>query len=177
MSVVKLTVVALIGEVLGVGFQQSRVEVPTKPTTEYQNLMRSNASLIDLSVGPTGLGSGSGTSIESRVSPVEGSKTLRDLFKAKDFDGLAKGAGELQSNYEKLVTFWTGQKAEDAIQLAKTGAKAAADMQAAAKIKSEKSISDAQTIIERTCRDCHTTHRVIMLTDSSFQIRIAPNQF
>jgi len=39
--------------------------------------------------------------------------------------------------------------------------------------KNDKGIAVAQSAIEKTCRDCHTHHRVIVLTDSSFQIRLS----
>jgi hypothetical protein len=45
----------------------------------------------------------------------------------------------------------------------------------AAQAKSDKDIDAAQSAIEKTCRDCHTLHRVIILTDSSFQIRVGSN--
>jgi hypothetical protein len=157
------------------------VELPTKPTVEYQNLMRSNAGLVDLSAGnAAGPGGGPGsseTNIEVRVGRDPDAKTLRDLYKAKDYEGLAKGAAALKANYDKLDAYWTEKKAQDAITFAKLGAKAAADMEAAAQTKSDKDIAKAQTTIERTCRDCHTGHRVVMLTDTSFRIRIAPNLF
>jgi hypothetical protein len=156
-------------------------ELPIKPSPEFQNLMRSNASLVDLSASPTQAGATGGggreTNIESRVQPIPGSKTLRDMYRDKEFDGLAKGAALLQANYEQQIKFWTEKKADDAAALAKTGLKAAIDMQEAAKTQNAKGISNAQTTIERTCRDCHTIHRVIMLTDSSFQIRIAADNF
>jgi hypothetical protein len=141
--------------------------------------MRSNASLVDLSAGnaAAGPGGGSETNIEVRVGRDPDAKTLRELYKAKDYEGLAKGAATLKANYDKLDAYWTEKKAQDAITFAENGAKAAADMEAAAQTKSDKDIAKAQSTIERTCRDCHTGHRVVMLTDSSFQIRIAPNLF
>jgi len=158
------------------------VELPTRPTPEYQNLMQSNATLVDLSAsaGPANAAQvvgGRETNIESKVAPPPGTKTLRDLYKEKNYDGIAVGAEALKANYEKLEAFWTEKKAPDAVALAKAGVKAAGDMVEAAKAKNDKQISNAQTAIERTCRDCHTTHRVIVLTDNSFQIRISPTLF
>jgi hypothetical protein len=176
MKAVTLALSILVLEGLGISFQK-KVEIPTKPTQEYQGIMRSNAALVDLAAGPAGPVSGGREANIESLGTSEGSKTLRDLFRAKDYEGLSKGATEVQSNYDKLVAFWSEKNADDAVALAKAGAKAAADMQAAAKTKSDKAIAEAQIALERTCRDCHTAHRVLMLTDTSFQIRISPNLF
>jgi hypothetical protein len=167
---------------VGIVAVAATVEFPTKPSAEYQNIMRNNASLVDLAAGNGNAAAATGggsreTNIEVRVTGDPGSKTLRDLYKDKDYEGIARGAEQLKANYDKLNAFWTEKKAADAIGFAETGSKAAADMIVAAKAKSDKEISKAQTTIERTCRDCHTNHRVVMLTDTSFQIRISPNLF
>ena len=176
MRAITLALSTLVFAALGISFQKT-VEIPTKPSPDYQGIMRSNAALVDLAAGASGPVSGGRESNIESLGTLEGSKTLRDLFRAKDYEGLSKGSAEIRSNYEKLVGFWSEKKADDAVALAKAGLKAAADMQAAARTKSDKAIAEAQTALERTCRDCHTAHRVLMLTDTSFQIRISPNLF
>jgi len=148
------------------------VEKPTKPSEEYKNLMRSNASLVDLTAG-SGNALGRDTNIEARVQAEAGSKTLRELFSDKDYAGLAAGSDKLKANYEKILAFWTDKKGDDGTALAQAGIKAATDMHAAVLAKNDKGIAVAQSAIEKTCRDCHTHHRVIVLTDSSFQIRLS----
>jgi len=154
------------------------VELPTKPTPEYQSLMRANASLVDLSAGNSANALvGKETNIEVRVAPEPGAQTVRELFKAKDYDGVTKGAPALKANYEKLEAFWTEKKVGDAIGFARNGEKACDDLVAAAQAKSDIGVAKALIGVERSCRDCHTAHRVVMLTDTSFQIRISPNLF
>ena len=151
------------------------VEKPTKPSEEYRSLMRANASLVDLTAGASGglAALARDTNIEARVQ-VQGAKTLRELFAEKNFDEIARQTDNLKSNYEKIMAFWTEKKGDDGVALAQAGLKAIAEMHEAALTKNEKGIAVAQSAIERTCRDCHTAHRVIVLTDSSFQIRITP---
>jgi len=159
--------------VLAVALLTAAVEKPTKPSDDYRNLMRSNAALVDLSAG-NGATLGQDLNIELRVQRSAGTRTLRELYQAKEYVEIARQSEVMKANFEKLAAFWTAQKGEDGIALAKRGAEAAAKMHEAALAKSDKDIAIAQSAIERTCRDCHTAHRVIVLTDSSFQIRIAP---
>ncbi len=136
-----------------------------KPTSEYQDLMRSNASVVDLSVA------GNGESVENSIDG-KGNRpsTLRAHLKAKDYDAAVKDAELLSMNYEKLQAFWSARKADDALGFIKTGLQAAADVRNAAQAKSEKDAFKAMLTLEATCRSCHLAHRVVMLTNNSFQI-------
>jgi hypothetical protein len=148
------------------------VEKPTKPSEDYRSVMRSNASLVDLSAG-NGNALGRDTNIENRVQAAPGARTLRELYHDKDYAELVIQSDLLRANYEKILAFWTEKKGEDGMAIAQRGLKAATDMHEAALARNDKGISVAQSAIEKSCRDCHTGHRVIVLTDSSFQIRIS----
>jgi len=149
------------------------LDKPSAPTADYRAIMFANASLVDLAAG--GAGAGGDSNVDLRVKPAAGSQTLRELADAKDYEGLAKSTQALKTNYEKLNAFWAAKNVEDAVNLIKAGMKAASDLEMAAQAKSDKDIDAAQSAIEKTCRDCHTLHRVIILTDSSFQIRVGSN--
>ena len=139
---------------------------PSAPTKEYRDIMRSNASIVDLS----------GSSILARETnidiPRETAQSSLNLHaREKNYDGIVADATALQANFRKLEAFWTEQKVEDAIGFSKDGLKAANALEAAARAKDDKAIAKAHNALADTCRDCHLKHRVILLTDRSFQIR------
>ena len=116
-----------------------------KPTMEYQDLMKSNAA----AAGPMG---------------------LRGHVNAKDYDAIAKDAATLKTNFAKIEAFWTAKKVDDAINFAKAGGKAAADLETAAKAKNDAGITAATAAITPTCGGCHMAHRE-RLPDMSFEIK------
>src|SRR5205085_3795759 len=108
-----------------------------KPTMEFQDLMKSNGA----TAGPMG---------------------LRGHVNAKDYDAIAKDAATLKANFTKIEAFWTAKKVDDAINFAKAGGKAAADLETAAKAKNDEGISAATAAITPTCGGCHMEHRARM---------------
>ena len=121
------------------------VRASEKPTTEFQDLMKSNAAAN----GPMG---------------------LRGHIPAKDYDAIAKDAATLRANFAKIETFWTARKVDDAINFAKAGGKAAADLEAAAKAKNDGAITAAQMALAPNCGGCHMAHREQM-PDKSYEIK------
>src|SRR2546426_9543068 len=92
-----------------------------KPTKEYQEIMKSNGTIVDLSAG----------TISREVSggaPVE-STSLRVHMLAKDYDGIAKDATTLKANFAKVEIFWTQRRVEDAIRVSKVALKASTDLE------------------------------------------------
>ena len=116
-----------------------------KPTQEFMDLMKSNAA----TTGPMG---------------------LRGHVNAKDYDAIAKDAATLKDNFAKIEAFFTQKKWQDAIDFAKAGGKAAAELEAAAKAKNDGAITTAQMGITPACGGCHMAHRE-RLPDGSFQIK------
>jgi cytochrome c556 len=121
------------------------VRASEKPTTDYQDIMKSNAAAN----GPMG---------------------LRGHIPAKDYDAIAKDAATLRANFAKLETFWTARKVDDAINFSKAGGKAAADLEAAAKAKNDGGIAAAQMALAPNCGGCHMAHREQM-PDKSYEIK------
>ena len=116
-----------------------------KPTAEFKALMMSNAAAS----GPMG---------------------LRGHVPAKDYDAIAKDAATLKGNFAKIETFWTAKKVDDAINFAKAGGKAAADLETAAKAKDDAKIAAAQMALAPNCGGCHMAHRE-QLPDKTYEIK------
>ena len=116
-----------------------------KPTTEFQNIMKSNAA-------------------------TNGAMGLRAHITAKDYDAIAKDAATFKENFSKIEAFWTQKKVDDAVKLAKTGHEGAEDLEKAAKAKDDAGIMAAQMKIGGTCGGCHMAHRE-QLPDKTFEIK------
>jgi hypothetical protein len=134
-----------------------------KPTKEYQDLMRASASIVDLA-GSTSFGR------ENDIDSSSGASLVAHI-KAKDYDGIAADASALRGIFEKIQSFWAAKNVADGVDLSKAGLKGSSDLDTAAKAKDNAGITAAHFAIASACRSCHLAHRVIMLTDRSFQIR------
>ena len=121
------------------------VAASEKPPADLQNAMKSNAA-------------------------ATGAMGLRAHTAAKDYDAIAKDAATVKANYALFETFWTTRKVEDAVAFAKAGAKAASDLEAAAKAKDDAGIATATAAITPTCGGCHMAHRERM-PDMTFEIK------
>ena len=101
--------------------------------------------------------------------PADFQKAMKDLGAA--MGALAKpGASEeyaqakthAQSSkdaFAVVVKYWNAKGAADAIKLADTGAKAAADLFVSADLSSSEGIQAAMKDMGATCAACHTAHR------------------
>jgi hypothetical protein len=138
-----------------------------KPTPEFQNIMKSNAAIVDL-VG-TGAGFLRETNIE--VKDLTGEPSLRKHLRDKDFDAIVKDAATLKENFTKIEAFWTARNADDAVRLSKTAITQAAELETAAKAQDAAAVAKVQAALANTCRDCHLAHRVVMLTAREFAIK------
>jgi cytochrome c556 len=114
-----------------------------KPTAEYQGLMKSNGATAG---------------------------ALRMHVMAKDYDAIAMDAATLKGNFAKIEAFWTAKKVDDAIGFAKAGGNGAADLEAAAKAKSDERIAAATMTTTGACGGCHMAHRE-RLPDMTFEIK------
>jgi hypothetical protein len=106
---------------------------------------------------------------------------LRNNLKNIDFAAIEKDAVAMKALFETVVAFWQERKVEDAIKLAQDGAKAAADLEMAAKAQSHPGVVAAQAAIAGAsstgeigaigvCAPCHTAHRV-RLPDGTYEIK------
>jgi cytochrome c556 len=114
-----------------------------KPTAEFQGVMKSNGATAG---------------------------ALRMHIMAKDYDGIAMDAATLKGNFAKIEAFWTAKKVDDAIGFAKAGGKSAAELEAAAKAKSDERIAAASMATTGSCGGCHMAHRE-RLPDMTFEIK------
>jgi cytochrome c556 len=114
-----------------------------KPTPEFQDIMKSNGATAG---------------------------ALRMHITAKDYDAIAADAATLKGNFAKIEAFWTAKKVDDAIGFAKAGAKGAADLESAAKAKSDQGIAAANMTTTGSCGGCHMAHRE-RLPDMTFEIK------
>jgi cytochrome c556 len=97
-------------------------------------------------------------------------QSLRNNVTAKDYDAIAKDAATFKASFAVAQAFWTGKQVDDAMKLAQDGAKAAADLETAAKAKSEEGVAAAQRAVGATCASCHMAHRE-RLQDGTFEIK------
>jgi hypothetical protein len=97
-------------------------------------------------------------------------QSLRGHAHTKDYDAIAADAAALKKLFTDTEAFWTARKTEDAIGFAKAGAKAAADLEGAAKAKNEEGLATAARAVNGTCQGCHTAHRE-RLPDGSSEIK------
>ena len=95
---------------------------------------------------------------------------LRGHMQAKDYDAIASDAASLKKLFADTEAFWVARKAEDAIGFAKSGGKAAADLETAAKAKNDDGVATSARALNGTCMGCHTAHRE-RLPDGSFEIK------
>jgi hypothetical protein len=96
--------------------------------------------------------------------------TLRTALPAKDYDAIAASAATFKASFSTALAFWTAKKADDAIGLAQSGAKAAADLETAARAKNEEGVQAAARAAGATCAACHMAHRE-RLPDMTFEIK------
>lgn len=80
-------------------------------------------------------------------------------LRGKDAVAVAKHAAEMQPLFEEAAKFWEARKAQDAVDAAKAGAKAAGELEAAAKADNAEEMTAARKSIIDTCQTCHTAHR------------------
>jgi hypothetical protein len=114
-----------------------------KPTDAYSATMKSNAAT--------------------------GQALRRDIM-SKDYDAIAKDAATYRTNFTQIEAFWSAKKVDDATGLAKAGGKAAADLETAAKAKSDEGIAASSMALTGTCGACHMAHRE-RLPDMTFEIK------
>jgi hypothetical protein len=135
-----------------------------KPPKDFQDLMKSNGSIIDISLGTVRSSVGAGAGQEA------GGSSLRRHIREKNYEGLVTDATTLRDNFTKIEAFWTQRKVADAINWSKAALKAANELEAAAKARDDAAVGVAANAVAATCRDCHLKHRVINLADGTFEI-------
>jgi mono/diheme cytochrome c family protein len=114
-----------------------------KPTPELQDTMKSNAAA---------------------------NAALRMHIMAKDYDAAAMDALTLKVNFAKIESFFTAKKWQDAMDIARTGGKAAGDLAVAALAKDDAAVAAAQMALAPNCGACHMKHRE-QLPDKSYEIK------
>lgn len=98
------------------------------------------------------------------------SAALRKGLDSKDYEAIVKNASALESLFESTEDFWAKRKMDDAIGFAKSGAKAAAALAAAAQAKNDEGVTAASKTLTGTCKQCHDVHRE-RLPDGSSEIK------
>ncbi len=86
-------------------------------------------------------------------------QALRGHVQAKDNDAVAADAAKIKDAMTATAAFWKERKAEDAINFASTGLKAAGDLETAAKAKNDEGVAAAARAVNGTCMGCHAAHR------------------
>ena len=95
---------------------------------------------------------------------------LRKSVEAMDYVAIAREAATLKTLFATTLSFWEERKMEDAVGVAKSGAKAASDLEAAAKAKNDETVASAAKTLQGTCKTCHDAHRE-RLPDGTSEIK------
>lgn len=101
--------------------------------------------------------------------PADFQKAMKDLGAAmgalskpgasEDY-ALGKTQGQASKDaFAVIVKYWNAKGTADAVKLAETGAKAAADLYVSADLSSSEGIQAAMKDMGATCQACHTAHR------------------
>ena len=95
---------------------------------------------------------------------------LRKNLDAKNYEGVATNAATLKTLFANTQSFWEARKMEDAVGFAKGGAKAATDLEAAAKARNDEAVASQGKTLLATCKTCHDAHRE-RLPDGTSEIK------
>ena len=95
---------------------------------------------------------------------------LRKNLDAKNYEGVATNAATLKTLFANTQSFWEARKMEDAVGVAKSGAKAATDLEAAAKARNDEAVASQGKTLLATCKTCHDAHRE-RLPDGTSEIK------
>jgi hypothetical protein len=105
------------------------------------------------------------------ASNTAASAALASHIKEKDYDAIVKDAAILEQNFAETDAFWTERKISGALIIARSGLKAASNLQAAALARDERAIEKAAAEVAGTCGACHKPYRE-QLPDKSYEIRL-----
>jgi cytochrome c556 len=97
-------------------------------------------------------------------------QSLGKDVEAKDYDAVAKDAAAVKAVFTDVEKFWAERKVDDALTAARTGLKAATDLETAARSKNDAGIAEARKTLTSTCAGCHMAHRE-RLADGTFEIK------
>ena len=96
---------------------------------------------------------------------------LRAHAKEANNAAIAVDAATFKQNFAYIEAFFTNKKMEGAITMAKNGAKAAADLEAAAIAKDAAGVEKGVAAVTGTCGGCHKQFRE-QLPDKTFEIKV-----
>jgi hypothetical protein len=130
------------------------IQANQKPTPEYQNAMKELGAV---------------------------NNRLRNNLKSIDYAAIEKDAVAMKAIFDVVLKYWQEKKVEDAIKYSQDGAKAAGELEVAAKAQSHTGVVAAQAAIAGAsstgeigaigvCAPCHTAHRV-RLPDGTYEIK------
>jgi cytochrome c556 len=97
-------------------------------------------------------------------------QSVRKDVEAKDYGAVAKDAATLKELLAGTEEFWTKRKAEDAVAAAKAAAKAATDLEEAAKARNDEGVAASAKALNAACKTCHDAHRE-RLPDGTSEIK------
>jgi cytochrome c556 len=98
---------------------------------------------------------------------------LRPLLAAetKDYAAIAAVAADLKAPTAFTAKFWAPRNAEVGTKVSADVAKAATDLETAAKAGDAAAVAAAGAIVTGSCRTCHTAHRTDRLPDGTYEIK------
>lgn len=97
--------------------------------------------------------------------------TARAAAKGMDYATLMKDAGTYRANFAYIDAFFTHNKLDAAATIAKSGMKAAMELEAAATAKDQAAVDAAVTAVTGTCGACHKQFRE-QLPDKTYEVKL-----
>ena len=96
---------------------------------------------------------------------------VREAAKAGNFDGVLAQVANYKTSMAWIDAYFTHKKMDAAATIAKGGAKAAMDLEAAATAKDQAAVDKAVTAVTGTCGACHKQFRE-QLPDKTYEIKV-----
>ncbi|HVH26407.1 MAG TPA: cytochrome c [Vicinamibacterales bacterium] len=96
---------------------------------------------------------------------------VREAQKANNFDAALATVATYKANYAYIDAFFTHKKVDAAAQMARNGAKAALELEAAATKKDAAALEKAVAGVTGTCGGCHKQYRE-QLPDKTYEVKL-----
>jgi hypothetical protein len=133
---------------------------PELAPKEYRDMMRANNEILGIDTPPENPTGGA-----VFRGAFQGALAQHFTLHQEDYDAIVKDARTLKANFAKIEAFFAERKSGDGVELARAGQKALEEMEAGAAAKNRVAALRAAIGVATTCRNCHLSHRVYVVTE------------
>jgi hypothetical protein len=133
---------------------------PELPPKEFRGMMRANNEILAIDTPPENPTGGA-----TFTGAFQGELAQHFTLHEEDYGAIVKDAQKLKANFAKIEAFFSARQSSDGVELAKAGEKALQELEAEAAAKNRLTALSAAINVATTCRNCHLSHRVYVVTD------------